>query len=153
MIRFQLAHFADALALARAAKRAFDSDVDYGASGPGGPPGYDDPVTHMQWMNGCDYYKIEMDGQIVGAVMAHPCGDGRYEMCGLFIDPDFHRQGIGRAAMQFIESAYPAAKRWTLGTPAWNTRTPRFYESLGYASTGHDEHGGIRYEKTVSQRD
>jgi ribosomal protein S18 acetylase RimI-like enzyme len=149
MIAFQKAQLQDAEALARAAKRAFDSDVDYGAAGPGGPPGYDDPVTHMQWMRGCHYYKIVVDGQIVGAVMAIPRGEDTYEMCGIFVDPDFHRQGIGRAAMQFIESAYPPAKHWTLGTPAWNTRTPHFYESLGY--TGTEQNGEIRYTKTVSQ--
>lgn len=151
MIQFQRAQPHDAEALARAARRAFDSDVEYGAAEPCGPPGYDSPATHQEWMKACHYYKIEVDDQIVGAVLAHPSGEDSYEMCGIFIDPDVHRQGIGRAAMQFIESAYPHAKRWTLGTPAWNTRTPSFYESLGYTNTGLDEHGGIRFEKIMQQ--
>lgn len=150
MLRFEKATPADALALARVAKAAFDSDAHYGAAGPGGPPGYDSPEAHTRWMGMSDYYKIARDGAIVGGIIAVDCGDGRYEMDGIFVDPACHRQGIGSAAMRFLEAQYPQAQRWTLGTPGWNTRTPAFYESLGYRCVGADEHGGLRYEKRMT---
>lgn len=152
MITFKLATPEDAPALAPVCKRSFDSDIQHGAPQVGGPPGYDDPATHRTWMQHADYYVIRKGEQIVGAVMAAPRGDAVYEMCGLFIDPDYHRQGIGRAAMTFIEAQYPDVRRWWLDTPAWNTRTRPFYESLGYHIASESDDGGmrfIRYEKAV----
>ncbi|MDH5201334.1 MAG: hypothetical protein OEW93_10630, partial [Candidatus Bathyarchaeota archaeon] len=48
----------DAEELAYICKRAFDTDVDVGAPGPGGPPGYDSPGAQVRLMGFMDYHKV-----------------------------------------------------------------------------------------------
>ena len=49
---------------------------------------------------------------------------------------------------------FPLAKKWTLGTPAWNSRTRHFYKKVGFAEVGEDGRGGILLERRiVSRRD
>jgi hypothetical protein len=43
------------------------------------------------------------------------------------------------------------AKKWTLGTPAWNRRTRHFYKKVGFVEVGKDGHDGILFEKTFVQ--
>ena len=85
---------ADAEVLAEISKRAFNSDVEVGASGPGGPPGYDSPKAQIGNMRWTAYYKILLDDRIVGAIMVCKRNEGHCEICGLFVDPEFHNQGI-----------------------------------------------------------
>jgi hypothetical protein len=42
------------------------------------------------------------------------------------------------------------AKRWTLGTPAWNRRTRHFYKKVGFVEVGEDGHGGILFERRIA---
>ncbi len=48
----------DAETLTRISQRAFDSDVDCGATEPGGPPGYNSIPWQKMMINSVDYYKI-----------------------------------------------------------------------------------------------
>ena len=51
----------DAERLAEISKRAFHSDIHYGAPEEGNPPGYDSPKAQISFMKNCDYYKILYD--------------------------------------------------------------------------------------------
>ena len=62
-------------------------------------------------------------------------GEGHYEIFGVFIDPDYHRRGIGAKSFDLVLKRYPDGKRWTLDTPDWNIRTKNFYEKLGFVHT------------------
>ena len=125
----------DAAVLAEISKRAFDSDVDCGGSGPGGPPGYDKPEWQIEMMYHpkATYHKILLDDQIIGGSVVFEM-DQKYEyfLGRIFIDTDYHGQGIGEEAMKMVESLFPSAKRWLLDTPAWNDRTRHFYQKVGY---------------------
>ena len=59
MLKIIRASIRDADKLARLSKLAFDDDVHYGAPGPGGPPGYDDPAWQRRMMKLGEYYKIK----------------------------------------------------------------------------------------------
>ena len=48
----------EAWVLAELLRRAFDSDLDIGAPGPGGPPGYDDAGWQQRMMRAGDYYSL-----------------------------------------------------------------------------------------------
>ncbi|MFW9957612.1 MAG: GNAT family N-acetyltransferase [Candidatus Odinarchaeota archaeon] len=137
-VSIELAKPNDAERLADISKRAFDSDVEVGAPGEGGPPGYDSP-DHQRRMiedSSSDYLKIMSDGKIVGGTTAYRISDTHYEIFNVFIDPDYHRKGIGRESFRLIMERYPQAKRWTLDTPEWNTRTKAYYEHLGFKQYG-----------------
>jgi hypothetical protein len=128
MIRIEKARSEDSKALALASWRAFANDVNYGAPGVGGPPGYKSDRWQSKMIRIGKYYKILADTRIIGG----------------FIVFD---QGIGTQAIEFMEKTFPQVRRWTLGTPRWNLRTQHFYEKIGYVRVGIEEPDGYRYEK------
>jgi len=63
------------------------------------------------------------------------------EIESLFIDPAFHRRGLGRA---FIEEASARSPHLEVGVNAQNNQAVAFYEALGftaYASSPTDDDG------------
>ena len=143
--------------LAEASKRAFHSDVHCGAppGPPGGPPGYDSPQWQRKIMRIADYYKIVLEDagssrpRIVGGIIVFRQAPREYELGRIFVDPEAQNRGIGTRAFEFLWEAYPLAKRWTLGTPAWNRRTRHFYKKVGFVEIGEDGHGGILFERRI----
>jgi predicted acetyltransferase len=137
VIEFTRAFSRDAAKLAVASKSAFENDIRYGAPSHdgkgGGPPGYDSPEWQRRMMRAGRYYKIILDGQIVGGFIVFSRAIREYELGRIFISADFQNRGIGTQAMQFMFGEFPLAKTWTVGTPAWNQRTCHFYEKVGFA--------------------
>jgi RimJ/RimL family protein N-acetyltransferase len=153
MLRFEKAKPEDAKALALISGRAFDNDVNYGAPGKGGPPGYKYDLWQIRMMSRGYYYKIILDEtevRIIGGFIVFQNAFGDCELGRIFIDPDHQNQGIGTQAMAFMEQAFPEARRWTLGTPLWNLRTQHFYEKAGYVKAGLAGRDGVRYEKFMA---
>jgi len=139
----------DAEILAEISKRSFESDVDVGGSVKGGPMGYDSVEVHRNHAtrDHLDYLKVLYEGTIVGGMRVYKMGSGHYEIMGVFIDPDYHRKGIGKRSFEMILEMYPDAKKWTLDTPDWNIRTKKFYEKLGFV-----QYGVMRWETTFELR-
>ena len=152
MLQLTKAHAKDAKALAQISQRAFDDDINYGAPGPGGPPGYKSDQWQSKMMRFGEYYKILVDDQIIGGVIIFRKKPREYELGRIFIDPDVQNQGFGTETFELIWKTYPLAKRWTLGTPTWNQRTQHFYKKVGFVEIGKDGHDGILFEKRIIQR-
>ncbi len=100
------------------------------------------------------YYKILDGGRIIGGMIVFDLGRGHYELGRIFIAPEYQNQGIGAQALQFIEGAYPQARRWTLDTPSWATRNQHFYEAHGYvkkreAALYGEDFTVVLYEKVM----
>ena len=151
MIRFEKAIPDDAQVLASASERAFHSDIHCGATGLGGPIGYDSDLWQIRMMTAGKYYKILFDDQIIGGFIVRIMGYQYYELVRIFVDPHFQNQGIGTQTFEFIWAEFPEVKRWTLGTPAWNRRTRHFYNKVGFVEMGKDGRGGIRFEKKLAE--
>jgi GNAT superfamily N-acetyltransferase len=139
----------DSEVLAEISKRAFESDIDVGSSVKGGPMGYDSVEVHRkdakrEWL---DYLKVLYEGQIVGGMRVYKMHPGHYEIMGVFVDPDYHRRGIGQKSFELVMKMYPDAKKWTLDTPDWNIRTKNFYEKLGFV-----QYGVMRWEPEFELR-
>ena len=147
MVEFSRARPSDAEQLARVSERAFHSDIHCGAPGVGGPPGYKSADWQKRMMRAGQYYRITLDGQIVGGFIIFPKEPRCYELGRIFVDPDVQNQGIGTQAFEYIWRTYPLAKKWTLGTPEWNVRTRHFYAKVGFVEVGSDGHGGILFER------
>jgi GNAT superfamily N-acetyltransferase len=143
----------DAEIFAQISKRAFNTDVDVGAPGPGGPPGYDSPEFHIRIREFLDCYKILLDGATVGGVFVGRVNEEHLVLERIFVDPELHKRGIATRATELVWELYPEARLWTLGTPEWNVRTKRFYEKLGFTQVGWEfgepEWRGRWYEKTM----
>lgn len=151
-IVFKKATSRDAAVLAEASERAFHSDVHCGAPSEGGPPGYNSAQWQSRMMRIGQYYKILVDGQIVGGFIVFRKAPREYELGRIFVDPEFQNQGIGTQAFDFLWQEFPLAKRWALGTPAWNRRTRHFYRKVGFVEIGEDGHGGILFERSIPIR-
>ena len=157
MIRFEQAKPKDAGILAQVSERAFHSDIHCGAPSLGGPPGYNSEAWQRRMMRAGQYYKIVQIGgpsrdQIVGGFIVFRKATRQYELGRIFVDPDVQNQGIGAQAFQFLWHEFPLAKKWTLGTPAWNRRTRHFYKKVGFIEVGTDGRDGILLEKRIPAR-
>jgi len=137
--------------LVNVSKRAFHSDVNFGGVGEGGPPGYDSPQWQIMMMGKSDYYKITLNGKIIGGAIVFRKSKRIYYLGRIFIDPEYHRKGFGKEAMQLIMDKYPFAKKWTLETPPWNTRTREFYKKQGFTITS-ETNEDLFFEKDILNR-
>jgi replication factor A1 len=155
-VSLEKAEVRDVEILTETCRRAFVSDSEFGAPGPGGPPGYDSiewntKMVQNKWLQ---YRKILLGSEVVGGFIVGDRGPG-YQVCErIWVDPDYMRKGIATKAFELVWEQYPSTDLWVLGTPEWNVRTNPFYKSLGFAQIGttHDNPTwtGIYYEKRMS---
>ena len=149
-LTLELAQPDDAAALADISRRAFETDSAVGGTGPGGPPGYDTAAWQRSMMTKASaYWTLLLDGQLIGGAIVLSYPRGRYYLARIFLDPDYHRQGLGLRAMTALLATYPEARVWRLETPPWNRRTRAFYEKLGFRvvrETAED----VFFQKTMS---
>lgn len=152
-VSFERAAPDDVEALVQAQIRAFHYDsVLYPGVVEGGPPGYDSVEATFKKMTENEFYKIVVDGQIVGGIILFEREPGHFHLDVLNIVPEYQNYGIGTQAIKFIEEAHPATK-WTLDTPAYAIRNQHFYEKFGYVKVGEkyeaDDFLLFAYEKRV----
>ncbi len=144
---------ADAETLVKVQVAAFHYDsVLYPGVELGGPPGYDSVDTALEKMDEHIYYKIVMDGQIVGGIVVFDEGPGHLHLDLIYIDPTYHDRGIGTQAMHLLEEKHPANK-WTLDTPQYAIRNQHFYEKFGYIKVREYMDGDFplfAYEKHIT---
>lgn len=89
-------------------------------------------------------YVIQKDGKTVGFICVVPTTqdddktDDVCELEGIYLHPDFYRQGIGTRAMEFaFDKAYGWNKSFmTLWVFSKNINAIRFYENLGFTPDG-----------------
>jgi RimJ/RimL family protein N-acetyltransferase len=150
MLKIERAYRRDEKELTLLSKLSFDDDIHYGAPGPGGPPGYDSAIWQGRMMKLGDYYKIIRDGQMIGGIIVRRKRVQEYELTRIFIVPEHQNQGIGKQVFEFLWETYPLAKRWTLGTPKWNTRNRHFYKRVGFEEIGEDRRSGMLFERNIA---
>ena len=144
-LQFLKASTADAVSLMCISKKAFDSDVEVGASGAGGPPGYNSLPFHTKMARMNCLYKLVDDYKIVGGALLFLKED-ELNVGRIFVDPEYFRKGYGIFMMQQIEESFAEVKVFTLDTPIWNIRTNAFYQKLGYEEVNRDGNF-VYYEK------
>ena len=144
-LQFLRASTADAVSLMCISKKAFDSDVEVGASSVGGPPGYNSLSFHTKMARMNCLYKLVDDYKIVGGALLF-LKDNELNIGRIFVDPEYFRKGYGIFMMQQIEAMFPQVKTFSLDTPIWNVRTNAFYQKLGYEEVNRDGNF-VYYEK------
>ena len=144
-LQFLRASTADAVSLMCISKKAFDSDVEVGASSVGGPPGYATLSFHTKMARMNCLYKLVDDYKIVGGALLF-LKDDILDVGRIFVDPEYFRKGYGIFMMQQIEAMFPQVKTFLLDTPIWNIRTNAFYQKLGYVEVRRDG-DFVYYEK------
>lgn len=144
-LQFLKAGTADAVSLMCISKKAFDSDVEVGASSVGGPPGYYSLSFHTKMARMNCLYKLVDDYKIVGGTLLF-LKDDVLNIGRIFINPEHFRKGYGIFMMQQIEESFAEVKVFTLDTPIWNVRTNTLYRKLGYVEVRRDG-DFVYYEK------
>ena len=88
-------------------------------------------------------YVIQADGKTVGLMGVGPSrdedtGDDVYELTGLYLLPEYFRQGIGTQAMEFaFDRARGLGKKvMTVWLIADNLNAKNFYKKFGFAEDG-----------------
>ena len=137
-LQFLKAGTADAVSLMCISKKAFDSDVEVGASSVGGPPGYNSLSFHTKMARMNCLYKLVDDCKIVGGALLF-LKDDILNVGRIFVDPEYFCKGYGIFMMQQIEALFPEVKIFTLDTPIWNVRTNAFYQKIGYKEIKRDK--------------
>ena len=147
MIRLVRAHAGDAPALTAVSRRAFDNDANYGADGPGGPPGYDSVEWQLRMIASSEYYCVMEDDRLIGGVIIASGPAEQHELWRLLLEPERQNQGIGGQVLELVWALYPMVTRWRLDTPNWNERTRRFYARNGFVQVGVTSDGSVIFER------
>ena len=103
---------------------------------------------HTQWQanlsrDGHEIYVSVLEGNIVGFLgLGLPrdkdLPETYYEVCGIYLDPDYYRRGIGRKLMAFAEEQARAKGKTAMMLWVFQDNAPsrRFYEACGYHPDG-----------------
>ena len=132
-IVFSIAAVEDIEEITAVSIKSFHSDINFGANRLKGPPGYDSAEFHKQILAEASFFYKIMHGQkIIGAFWFMKEKEDSAYLYRIFLDPDYHKQGIGLKAFHFLFNMFPEIKTWSLRTPKWNVRTPNFYKKAGF---------------------
>jgi ribosomal protein S18 acetylase RimI-like enzyme len=132
-IKFDIATIEDIEDLTLVSINSFHSDINFGADKFKGPPGYDSVEFHKQMIQEASYfYKIINDDKIIGAFWFMKQQEDEAYLYRIFLDPAYHKKGIGLKAFDYLFNNFPEIKSWSLRTPKWNNRTPNFYHKAGF---------------------
>ncbi|SDI16190.1 GNAT family N-acetyltransferase [Paraburkholderia phenazinium] len=90
-------------------------------------------LANMRWAfdhaQQCVHLKCVDEGRIVGVVLVK----NFWNLCSLFVDPDYHRRGLGRRLIEAaVEQCAPRNERSYLQVNA-APNAVAFYRSLGFA--------------------
>ena len=109
----------------------------------------ENPMFTMNWHNwicklGDNAFVIEDGTKIIGSIFAMPgkhsgCNYSGYDLSQddiyvikcVYVLPEYKNKGVGKAAMEYMESSKPA-KKWILDTPDVSIKNKSFYEKCGY---------------------
>jgi ribosomal protein S18 acetylase RimI-like enzyme len=139
-ISFELANEDDLEELTSISIKSFHSDIKVGANIQKGPPGYNSLEFHKEMLEKAyAFYKIMANKSIIGAFWFMKQENNTAYLYRIFIDPKYHRQGIGIKTFKFIFNTFPEVKTWALKTPKWNSRTPKFYKKVGFEIIREEE--------------
>ena len=147
---FETADIDDAPELTAISIDAFHTDARVaGRSATGGPPGYDSIEFHAEMIKESErFLKILIGSRIIGGVWFNRENHREAYLYRLFIDPEFHRMGIGLETFKFLFGHFKDIHTWNLKVPVWNTRTPQFYKKLGFNQVNRsDRFLFFRYHK------
>ncbi len=90
----------------------------------------------------------ELDGRVVGYTLERKVNKKMVQKKGLFVDPDYHGQGIGEALFRASITSLPKGTQVTLAVIESNTRAKHLYQKFGFSHAGYDLKGfyGARLE-------
>lgn len=103
------------------------------------------------------FYVAVIDGKIVGtgAIGAYWGSETESSLFNIFVDPDYHRQGIGREIVKTLEADEYALRAKRIEIPASMPAIP-FYKKLGYDFKNDDfyfEDGHFALEKYTKNKE
>lgn len=150
-LKLELSDISDASKLALISTNAFNSDI-YMTGVNDGPPDYNDVSWHEKMIKDKRIYNIICNDEMIGGaiIFYNETRPDTLYLGRIFIDPFYHRLGLGEKAMKLIEAKYKDVLLFKLDTPIWNTRTNNLYDKLGYTLVRSEDDTNY-YEKRLSK--
>ncbi|WP_183093459.1 tRNA (guanosine(37)-N1)-methyltransferase TrmD [Nocardioides stalactiti] len=110
--------------------------VQEAVANPGAPiPAFAESLDDVRaWLGEWDTYVVRRAGRLVGAVRGRLEPDGTtWDIGRVMVAPDVQGQGLGRALLEHVQAAAPAAATsYTLFTGAGSDRNQRIYKKAGF---------------------
>ncbi|MCW9129642.1 GNAT family N-acetyltransferase [Bacillus paramycoides] len=159
IISIEKATILDAEKLTEIMRRTFDAEakqwlcdqdgvIDYNIQ----PPGYSSVEMTIYSIEELDYFKVILDGKIVGGIIVTISGKSYGRIDRIFVDPIHQGKGIGSQVINLIEEEFPSVRIWDLETSSRQINNHHFYEKMGFETIyeTEDEYCYVKRIKTVS---
>jgi ribosomal protein S18 acetylase RimI-like enzyme len=111
-----------------------------------GPTGYRSPAWNRTMIANACYYKVELNGAVVGGLVVLRQDWSHFHIPRIWVDSAHQSRGLGSRALALAEARFPQATLWTVDVPSWAHRRRHFFKANGYQAA-YEANGTVRYEK------
>ncbi|MFF2912424.1 GNAT family N-acetyltransferase [Paenibacillus sp. NPDC057934] len=123
----------DAQELTEIQKASFNEELkQFNNNEISGPIGYDSISWQEEMIQNSEYFKVLLNGEIIGGAIILIESNHVHNLGRVFIDPSVQNQGIGMKVMKEIEKEFPDSTKWWLDTPVWCVKNHHFYTRCGF---------------------
>ncbi|MFJ8453806.1 GNAT family N-acetyltransferase [Bacillus paramycoides] len=162
IISIEKATILDAEKLTEIMRRTFDEEakqwlcdqdgvIDYNIQ----PPGYSSVEMTIYSIEELDYFKVILDGKIVGGIIVTISGKSYGRIDRIFVDPIHQGKGIGSQVINLIEEEFPSVRIWDLETSSRQINNHYFYKKMGFETIyeTEDEYCYVKRINTISNEE
>ncbi|MED0964112.1 GNAT family N-acetyltransferase [Bacillus paramycoides] len=162
IISIEKATILDAEKLTEIMRRTFDEEakqwlcdqdgvIDYNIQ----PPGYSSVEMTIYLIEELDYFKVILDGKIVGGIIVTISGKSYGRIDRIFVDPIHQGKGIGSQVINLIEEEFPSVRIWDLETSSRQINNHHFYKKMGFETIyeTEDEYCYVKRINTISNEE
>ncbi|MED0987235.1 GNAT family N-acetyltransferase [Bacillus paramycoides] len=162
IISIEKATILDAEKLTEIMRRTFDEEakqwlcdqdgvIDYNIQ----PPGYSSVEMTIYSIEELDYFKVILDGKIVGGIIVTISGKSYGRIDRIFVDPIHQGKGIGSQVINLIEEEFPSVRIWDLETSSRQINNHHFYKKMGFETIyeTEDEYCYVKRINTISNEE
>ncbi|MGR3778328.1 GNAT family N-acetyltransferase [Bacillus paramycoides] len=128
-----------------------DDVIDYNIQ----PPGYSSVEMTIYSIEELDYFKVILDGKIVGGIIVTISGKSYGRIDRIFVDPIHQGKGIGSQVINLIEEEFPSVRIWDLETSSRQINNHHFYKKMGFETIyeTEDEYCYVKRINTISNEE
>lgn len=119
---------------------------------------FDSPDQIKGWQDsfvnpiGCKYYSAKIGRKVIGICIGYD-HESINEIGAIYVDPEYHHQGIGRELIERAISGFEKKQRIKLNVVSYNQKAIEFYQKLGFRIIGpiKDDFGKLPNGKVLPE--
>ena len=149
MLEVRRASVVDAETIASCTREAYNIErIKYDVKNPSN--GFPSTEQVENTMEKHTYYKIVLDGLIIGGVFLVKEDEKTVSIQDFCISPAYQNRGYGKSVLRELERMHCDMEKLMLTTPLYSVGNQHLYEGQGYKKVKIDDFGGVLsvyYEK------